>query len=121
MADLLASNKNFYKIKTTNDEFALQLLKKMMFLFNQNLKSLSQLQNNFLSAIFLMSLVILLGMIINNSNFPLTTDIIGYLAINIFNQILLFLVAKFNWLKWNPLNMMNLGARLQNHNLHKMT
>jgi len=28
MADLLASNKSFYKIKTTNDEFALQLLNK---------------------------------------------------------------------------------------------
>jgi len=77
--------------------------------------------DQFLTLIFLMSLVILLGTIINNSNFALTTGIIGYFAINIFNQILLFLVAKFNWLKWNPLNMMNLGAQLQNHNLHKMT
>ncbi|GAB5055968.1 hypothetical protein COSHB9_03550 [Companilactobacillus alimentarius] len=77
--------------------------------------------NNFLTLIFLMSLVILLGTLINNSNLALMTGLIGYFVINIFNQLLLGLISKFNWLKWNPLNMMNLGEQIQNHDLHQLT
>ncbi|MDT6951390.1 ABC transporter permease subunit [Companilactobacillus alimentarius] len=77
--------------------------------------------NNFLTLIFLMSLVILLGTLINNSNLALMTGLIGYFVINVFNQLLLGLISKFNWLKWNPLNMMNLGEQIQNHDLHQLT
>lgn len=84
---------------------------------NFALTNLSQ----FLTLLFLMSFVILLGTFFNNSNLALTTGIIGYFAINIFNQLFLYLVIKFKWLKWNPLNMMNLGSQLQDNRLHKLT
>ncbi|HIY93991.1 ABC transporter permease [Companilactobacillus sp. HBUAS56275] len=77
--------------------------------------------NDFLTLFFLMGLVILLGTLINNSNLALIIGIGGYFVINVFNQILLALVAKFDWLKWNPLNMMNLGEQIQSHSLHQMT
>lgn len=77
--------------------------------------------NQFLTLLFLMSLVILLGMLINNSNLALIIGTIGYFVINVFNQLLLTLVAKFNWLKWNPLNMMNLGQQIQSHSFHQLT
>lgn len=74
-----------------------------------------------LTLIFLMSLVILLSTLLNNSNLAIITGIIGYFAINVFNQFLLYLISKFHWLKWNPLNMMNLGDQLQNHHLQSLT
>lgn len=77
--------------------------------------------NQFLTLIFLTSLVILLSTLLNNSNLAIIIGIIGYFAINIFNQLLLYLIAKFHWLKWNPLNMMNLGEQLQNSHLHNLT
>lgn len=77
--------------------------------------------NQFLTLVFLMSLVILLSTLINNSNLALTIGIVGYFVVNVFNQMLLMLVAKFDWLKWNPLNMMNFGEQLQNSDFHKLT
>ena len=77
--------------------------------------------NNFLTLLFLMSLVILLGTLLNSSNLALMIGIIGYFVINVFNQMLLALIAKFDWLKWNPLNMMNLGEQIQSHGFHQMT
>ncbi|WP_334351573.1 ABC transporter permease [Companilactobacillus sp. HBUAS56257] len=77
--------------------------------------------NDFLTLLFLISLVILLGTLVNSSNLALTIGIIGYFVLNVFNQLLFALVAKFEWLKWNPLNMMNLGAQIQTNSYHQLT
>lgn len=77
--------------------------------------------SQFLTLIFLSSLVLLLGTILHSSNLAITLGIIGYFVVNIFNQLLLYLIANYTWLKWSPFNMLNLGDQLQNNRLYQVT
>lgn len=74
-----------------------------------------------LTLLFLMSLVLLLGTLFTSSTPAIITGVVSYFIITIFSQLNFILIAKFHWLKWNPFNMFNLGAQIENHHLQQLT
>lgn len=74
-----------------------------------------------LTLLFLMSIVLLLGTLFTSSTPAIMTGIIGYFIVTIFNQLCFYLYAKVSWLKWNPLNMINLGDQIQTPRLQQLT
>ena len=74
-----------------------------------------------LTLLFLMSVVLLLGTLFTSSTPAILTGIIGYFIVTIFNQLCFYLYAKVSWLKWNPLNMINLGEQIQTPQLQQLT
>ncbi|WP_075887918.1 ABC transporter permease [Companilactobacillus crustorum] len=77
--------------------------------------------SQFLSLWFLMSIVFLLGTMFSSSSPAITSGIIGYFVLAIFNQVFFIFIDKYDWLKWNPLNMLNLGAQIENSKYSSLT
>lgn len=76
---------------------------------------------DFLTLWLVLSLVFLLTNIFKTSAAAITIGIIGYFATSVINYPLLLLIKHWNWLKWNPINMMNLSSQMLDNSLHKMT
>jgi len=76
---------------------------------------------SFLSLIFLLSFVLLLGTLFTSSTAALVAGIATYFIAGIFNQLLFSLIAKTDWLKWMPLNMMNLGDQISTPSMSTAT
>ncbi|AXX64498.1 ABC transporter permease [Bombilactobacillus bombi] len=77
--------------------------------------------SEFLTLVFLMSFVLLLATMFNNSTPAIIVGIMVYFAASIFSQLMYMLLDKIQWLKWSPINMMNLGAQLDNNHLERLT
>ncbi|MCT3214136.1 ABC transporter permease [Lactiplantibacillus plantarum] len=69
---------------------------------------------NLLTLFFLLSLVFLLAIIFKNTTVAITCGLIGYFALGILSNLMFMLIDKYTWLKWNPLNFMNLEAQISN-------
>lgn len=75
----------------------------------------------FLSAWLLMSLVLLLSTIFRNTAVSVAIGIIFYFVTSIVAGILFFAIEKWEWLKWNPFNMLNLSNQITIENLESST
>lgn len=76
---------------------------------------------SFLTVWLVLSLVLLLANIFKSTAAAISIGIIGYFALSIISNIMFVLMQKWDWLKWNPLNMMNLPSQLVSSSFHKMT
>ncbi|AQW21482.1 ABC transporter permease [Lentilactobacillus curieae] len=66
----------------------------------------------FVSVWLILSLVLLLANLFKSNAAAISIGIIGYFALSMVSQLMTLAIHKWNWLKWNPLNMMNLGNQV---------
>jgi ABC-2 type transport system permease protein len=76
---------------------------------------------SFLTLWLLLSLVFLLANIFKNSTAAIIVAVICYFATSIISNIMFLLMQKWEWLKWNPFNMMNLTTQLIEPQLKTLT
>ncbi|WP_311407434.1 ABC transporter permease [Liquorilactobacillus uvarum] len=69
---------------------------------------------NFVGLWLLLSLVLLLANVFKSSAAAISVGIVGYFATSIVSSLMFMLINKWEWLKWNPLNMLNLSDQLSN-------
>ncbi|KRL01104.1 ABC transporter permease [Liquorilactobacillus capillatus] len=69
---------------------------------------------NFVGLWLLLSLVLLLANVFKSSAAAISVGIVGYFATSIVSSLLFMLINKWEWVKWNPLNMLNLPTQLSN-------
>ena len=60
----------------------------------------------------IVSLVLLLACLFNSSGAAISAGLIFYFATNIVSNIMTGLISRYEWLKWNPLNMLNLNYQV---------
>ncbi|GAV17059.1 ABC transporter permease protein [Lacticaseibacillus paracasei] len=77
--------------------------------------------SSFLTMLFLMSFVFLLATLFVNSTPAIITGVSTYFVALIFNQLMFMMIDKSPWLKWNPINMMNLGEQLSDSKMSNLT
>ena len=75
----------------------------------------------FVSLWMILSLVLLLSTLFKSNAAAISIGIIGYFALSMVSQLMLLAIQKWNWLKWNPLNMMNLGNQVLDSSFKKLT
>ncbi len=82
-----------------------------------------QMFSQFVSVWLILSLVLLLANLFKSSSAAITVGIIGYFALSIMSGLMAMVVAKWEWLKWNPLNMMYLPSQVTDvgHTVEHMT
>ncbi|AFR99310.1 ABC transporter permease [Lentilactobacillus buchneri] len=76
---------------------------------------------SFLTIWLVLSLVLLLANVFKSTAAAISIGIIGYFALSMVSGVMFLLMHKWEWLKWNPLNMMNLPQQLLSSSVHKMT
>lgn len=69
---------------------------------------------NFVALWLLISLVLLLSCVFRNTAVSIVIGIIFYFAASMFSGILFLVIEKWEWVKWNPLNMLNLSGQITN-------
>lgn len=69
---------------------------------------------HFLGIWLIISITILLSNIVKNPGVSMSLGIIMYFALSIISSILSQLIDKWEWIKWNPLNMLNISAQITN-------
>lgn len=100
-----------------------------MDILKQSGENLSLLQEHLLTALasyismwFIISLVLLISCILKSPGVSIAIGIIFYFAVSVISGILFAAINQWEWLKWNPLNMMNLATQiLDNDTFKKMT
>lgn len=75
----------------------------------------------FLSLLFLLAFVLVLATLFRSSTAAIITGISTFFIAGIFNQLLFTIIDQHEWLKWFPLNMMNLGNQIITPSLSKLT
>lgn len=65
--------------------------------------------------------IILLSIIFKSATFPSVIGVLLYFAPSILSNELTSLIKKFNWLKFNPINMQYFPAQTVYHSLHTVT
>lgn len=75
----------------------------------------------FLTLLFLLCFVELIATLFENSTLAIIVGISAYFVISIFNQLMFMMIDQHPWLKWNPVNMLNLGEQIGNQQLSRMT
>ena len=76
---------------------------------------------NFLNIWLLVSLVFLLANVFNNSAVAVSVGIVGYFIVSVASTFITGLVAKWSWLKWNPLNMLEYPVQINEPSLSHVT
>lgn len=74
-----------------------------------------------LSLWIILLFIILLSIILKNSTFPSVIGVLLYFVPSILGNMLTSLIRKFEWLKFNPINMQYLPAQTVYHSLHTVT
>ena len=67
---------------------------------------------NFIGLWLILTLVLLLATLFKNATVAVSVGIIGYFASSIVASLMFMLIAKWEWLKWNPINMLNLSSQV---------
>lgn len=75
----------------------------------------------FIGMWMILSLVFLLATLFKSSSAAISVGIIGYFITSIISSLQILIIAKFDWLKWNPLNMLNLSNQLVLDTYQKLT
>ncbi len=83
--------------------------------------SIKTLLANFLTLWLILSLVFLLANIFKNSAAAVSVGIIGYFATSIISSILMMLIQKWEWVKWNPFTMLYLPGQVQASQMSNLT
>ena len=65
----------------------------------------------------ILSLVLMLSCFINSSGAAISAGIVFYFASSIVSGILTAVIAKWEWVKWNPISMLNLQNQLGNEKI----
>ena len=65
----------------------------------------------------ILSLVLMLACFINSSGAAISAGIVFYFASSIVSGILTAVIAKWEWVKWNPISMLNLQNQLGNEKI----
>lgn len=77
---------------------------------------------NFIGLWLIISLVLLLSCIFRNTGVSIVIGIIFYFAASIVSGVMFLAIEKWEWLKWNPMNMLNLSNQIsQGESLESMT
>ena len=77
--------------------------------------------SEFLTLLFLAAFVLLLATLFDNSTPAIIVGISAYFVVSVFNQLMFVLIDQHDWLKWNPVNMLNFGAQLNSPKLSSLT
>lgn len=72
----------------------------------------TSLAGNFVNLWLIISLVLLLASAFNSSGASIAAGIGFYFLTSILSGIQILVITKWDWVKWNPLNMMNLSNQL---------
>lgn len=75
----------------------------------------------FVNVWLLMSLVLLLSTIFRNTAVSVASGIIFYFVASIVSGILFLAIERWEWLKWNPFNMINLSNQMIQKDIEAMT
>ncbi|MVF15994.1 ABC transporter permease [Fructilactobacillus sanfranciscensis] len=67
---------------------------------------------NILTLWLILSIVILISCALKKSSIAVAIGIIGYLILNIISNSMFILIKKFHFLKWNPINLLNLPLQV---------
>jgi len=59
-----------------------------------------------------MSLTLLISCIMKSPGVSIAVGIVFYFAVSIISGLLTVVIDKWEWLKWNPLNMMNIMVQI---------
>lgn len=65
----------------------------------------------------ILSLVLMLACFINSSGAAISAGIVFYFASSVISGLLFIAVEKWNWLKWNPISMLNLQNQIGNEEM----
>ncbi|WP_086428948.1 ABC transporter permease [Staphylococcus cornubiensis] len=77
---------------------------------------------NYIGLWLILSITLLLSCIMKSPSLSIALGIILYFALSIISGILFMLIDKWTWLKWNPINMLNISPQLLDHeSLSKLT
>lgn len=85
---------------------------------------ISQLQyvgSQFLSYWLILTLVLLLANLFKSSAVATSVGLIGYFLINIVSGLMVLLIEKWDWIKWNPLTMLMYPAQVQENTTKAIT
>jgi ABC-2 type transport system permease protein len=74
-----------------------------------------------LSAMMLLSIVVLLSTLFKSNAAAITTGYIGYFVIQIASSMLLLVIDRWEWVKWNPLTMLLFGQQVAMPDLSQAT
>lgn len=74
-----------------------------------------------LNFLLIMGIVLLVASLFKTGAAAITVGILGYFAASILQIIQILLISKWDWIKWNPINMLNAGAQLVDASIHKVT
>ncbi|KRM05234.1 MAG: ABC transporter permease [Liquorilactobacillus ghanensis] len=75
---------------------------------------------NFIILWLLLSLVLLLANIFKTTAAAITVGIIAYFATSIISSVMFALMTRWEWLKWNPFNMLHLPSQMLNGKIFKI-
>lgn len=76
---------------------------------------------NFVGLWLVISLVLLLSCIFRSSTISIVAGFIFYFATSIVSGILFLVIEKWEWVKWNPTNMLNLSGQINNAEIESLT
>ncbi|ARJ50977.1 ABC transporter permease [Staphylococcus lutrae] len=69
---------------------------------------------NYIGLWLILSITLLFSCIMKSPGLSIALGIILYFALSIVSGILFVLIDKWEWIKWNPLNMLNISGQLLN-------
>lgn len=79
------------------------------------------LLSSFLGIWLIIALVLLVANLFKTSSAAITVGIIVFFAASVLQIMQSLLIAKWDWVKWNPLNMLNAGPQIADSTLKSMT
>lgn len=74
-----------------------------------------------LGVILILSLVLLIANLFKTSAAAITIGLISYFAATILQLVQVILISKWEWIKWNPLNMLNAGLQISDSSTQDVT
>lgn len=79
------------------------------------------LVGSFIGIWLILALVLLIANLFKTGSAAITIGILSYFAASILQIAQSFAIEKWNWLKWNPLNMLNVGAQISDSTFKSVT
>lgn len=76
---------------------------------------------NFVGLWLIISLVLMISCWFNSSGAAISLGIVFYFASSILSGILMIAIQKWEWVKWNPVNMLNLAGQISMDEMSEMT
>lgn len=74
-----------------------------------------------LNFLLIMAIVLLVASLFKTGAAAITIGILGFFATSILQILQIILISKWDWIKWNPINMLNAGPQLIDNSINKAT